>query len=74
MSDDQFIKLFRYMQAEFENTRSDIQKVRQDVQLVYKIVDGDIRQREVDEHERAALNLQVERHEKRIIKLEKKAT
>lgn len=41
MSEDQFTKLFNYMQTEFESTRSDIQKVRQDVQRVYEVVDGD---------------------------------
>ena len=41
MSEDQFTKLFKYMQTEFESTRSDIQKVRLDVQRVYEIVDSD---------------------------------
>jgi BMFP domain-containing protein YqiC len=72
MSEDQFTKLFKYMQTEFESTRSDIQKVRQDVQRVYEVVDGDTYQREIDDHERAALGLQLDRLEKRIATLEKK--
>ena len=72
MSEDQFTKLFKYMQTEFASTRSDIQKVRLDVQCVYEIVDNDSHQREIDEHERAALSLQIDRLEKRLTKLEKK--
>jgi Trp operon repressor len=71
MSEDQFTKLFKYMQAEFETTRNDVYKVRQDVQRVYEVLDGDVHQREVDEHERLALSAQIDRLEERISTLEK---
>jgi hypothetical protein len=67
MNDDQFDKLFKYLQGEFTSVRQEIQdlktELKADLSHVYELVDADLKRRETDEHERAAVTSQLDQHE-----------
>ena len=67
MSDDQFTKLFKYMQGEFGQIRAKLSGVRtelkRDINRIYGLLDDNIKQQETDEQERLATNRQLDRHE-----------
>jgi hypothetical protein len=76
MSDDQFTKLFKYMQENFAQVRAEMNteftKVREDIDLLYRLVDADLKQRETDEQERLIMGHQLTRHEQWFDQLAKK--
>lgn len=67
MSEDQFTKLFKYMQSEFGKIRTDIAAVhselKADINRVYNLVDADTKAKETDEQERLAMGSQLGRHD-----------
>jgi hypothetical protein len=71
MSDDQFTKLFKYMQDEFAKIHAelDTKASRAQVDTVYELLDHDLKQRERDEQERLAMGHQLDRHEGWITRL-----
>lgn len=67
MSDEQFTKLFMYMEKRFgelegklETTRSEL---KADINRVYNLLDKNIKQQETDEQERLVMSHQLSRHE-----------
>jgi hypothetical protein len=72
MSDDQFMKLFKYMQENFAQVRAEIDKVKASVNQVYNLVDADLKLRETDEQERLIMSYQLSRHEQWFDQLAKK--
>ena len=60
MTEDQFTKLFKYMQGEFATVREEIQGVRQDVNEVRTIVDGIAGTLKNFEQEQTIINHQVD--------------
>ena len=70
MNDDQFAKLFKYMQDEFAALHKELETKadRRQVERVYNLVDKQTKQQEIDEHERLAMKEQLERHEDWIFK------
>lgn len=72
MQEDQFTKLFTYMQDEFANLREEINHVRSDVQRVYGVVDAIKKEKETDHQERLMMTHQVDRHQDWIEQLAKK--
>lgn len=63
MSEDEFTRLFKYMQKEFALVRADSENVRQQVMRVYDSVDGLAKRTETDDQERAAIIGQLDRQE-----------
>lgn len=66
MSEDQFAKLFKYMQQEFGAVRTEIQSVRADIGRVYTILDAQASRLETIELEQAATNNHLERLDRRV--------
>lgn len=69
MSDDQFTKLFKYMQKEFSAVRSDIAEVKQSVDSYAGLVDAYAKQSETYMQEMLALGRKVDRLEEWILKV-----
>jgi hypothetical protein len=65
MSDDQFTKLFKYMTKRFDELESKIDAKADDAKVdrVLGLLDAVTKQQEVDQHERLAMNNQLDRHE-----------
>lgn len=65
MSDDQFTKLFKYMQQEFRKLHVEMASKADAAQVdrVYNAVDGIAKRLDTDEAEHSALSSQVSRHE-----------
>lgn len=64
--DDQFTKLFQYMERRFQvvEERLDKTALKEDVDRLANAVDAFARRMEVYDHERLALGNQVDRHER----------
>jgi hypothetical protein len=63
MSQDEFTKLFKYMQrleAKFDETKAEL---KADVNRVYDLVDEDLKRQETSEQERLAMSSQLDRHQ-----------
>ena len=69
MSDDQFTKLFKYMQQEFSAVRGDIAGLKQDVNVYAGAVDAFAKQSETYMQEMLALSHKVDRLERWIMKI-----
>jgi hypothetical protein len=63
MSDDQFTKLFKYMQREFKLVRRDIADVKDSINIYASAVDAFAKRTEIYHQEMLVLNHQVERHD-----------
>ena len=63
MNDDQFSKLFRYMQQEFGNVHAEIADLRGMFDRLQTTVDGIVKDREVDHDERCVVSSRLDRHE-----------
>jgi hypothetical protein len=72
MSEDQFTKLFTYMQDQFKELRSEMEGMHTDVQHVYEVVDSVLKNQETDQQERLVVSHQLDRHEGWIKQLAKK--
>jgi hypothetical protein len=73
MSEDQFTKLFTYMQDQFKELRSEMGDMHADIQRVYEVVDSVLKNQETDQQERLIVSHQLDRHEGWIKQLAKKA-
>lgn len=62
MSDDQFTKLFKYMHTEFSHLREEMGTTNRKIDVVYELLDADIKKRETDEQERIIINHQLDRY------------
>lgn len=69
MSDDQFTKLFKYMQQEFAAVRSDISDVKNSVDSYANAVDAFSKRTETYMQEMLALGHKVDRLEQWILKV-----
>jgi len=76
MSDDQFTKLFKYMQKEFKAIRFELSSVegslRHEIDKIYNLLDVSLKRSETDEQERLAIGRQLENHEDWISRASKK--
>jgi hypothetical protein len=65
MSDDQFAKLFKYMEKRFGviEKKLDQKADRVQVDRIYALLDEDLQRRETDDQERTFMNHQLDRHE-----------
>jgi hypothetical protein len=59
---DQILKLYQHMHQEFGNLRKEMDTIHKRIDSVYNLVDADIKRREIDEQERAAMSNQLNRH------------
>jgi hypothetical protein len=68
MSQDEFTKLFTYMQREFGSLRAEMAALRAelkaDVDRLYSLHDQSLKRLETGEQERLAINHQLDRHER----------
>jgi hypothetical protein len=64
MSQDEFTKLYKYLQQEFAAVRKEISYVDDKVNHVYSAVDAILKNQEIYEHEQLAIKRQLARHEK----------
>lgn len=62
--DEQFTKLFKYMNKEFKAVREDIAEVKDSVNTYSNAVDAFAKQTETYHHEMLGLGHKVDRHEK----------
>jgi DNA-binding transcriptional regulator/RsmH inhibitor MraZ len=71
MHDDQFIKLFKYMQDEFAKIHAELadKASRSQVETVHRLLDDNLNKRERDEQERLAMSRQLDRHKDWITQL-----
>jgi chromosome segregation ATPase len=64
---DLIMKLYQYTESEFGKLRHEIDQrfteVHERLDRIYSLVDEDLKRREADEHERLAVNRQLDRHE-----------
>ncbi|HSX29390.1 MAG TPA: hypothetical protein VLE73_02410 [Candidatus Saccharimonadales bacterium] len=72
MSNDQFSKLFTYMQTIKADIDAVETRLKTDINRVYNLVDADLKQREIDEQERLATNHQLDRHQRWLQELARK--
>ena len=63
MSQDEFTKLFKYMQRELKFVRQDIADVKDSVNIYANAVDAFAKRTEIYYQEMLVLNHQVERHD-----------
>ena len=63
MSEDQFDKLFRYMQTEFGKIREEFDEMHQQFDRIYGLIDTVMKDHETEQHERLAMCGQLGRHE-----------
>lgn len=63
MSDDQFTKLFVYIQKEFGGVREEMGVMHKRIDSVYHLLDQNLKRRETDEQERLFMSRQLSRHE-----------
>ena len=59
-----FLKLYQHMNERFNEMGQEIEGIRQQVGKVYNAVDAVAKQQEIDQHERLAMNHQLDRHER----------
>jgi|SRR5712691_7575512 len=59
-----FLKLYQVMSERFDEAAQEVQGVRQQVSEVYSALDAIAKQQEIDQHERLAMNHQLDRHER----------
>lgn len=73
MSDDQFTKLFKYIQGFRKEMQAELatKADKKQVEAIHKLLDDHLKHREIEEHERAAMNSQLDRHDKWINQLAK---
>jgi predicted nucleic acid-binding Zn-ribbon protein len=64
MSDDQFTKLFKYIERRFDELAHEVEDVRGQVSQVNGTVDGIAKQLDTDAAERAAITRQLDRHDR----------
>jgi predicted nucleic acid-binding Zn-ribbon protein len=64
MSDDQFAKLFKYIERRFDELAHEVEDVRGQVSQVNGTVDGIAKQLDTDAAERAAITRQLDRHDR----------
>lgn len=66
MSEDQFTKLYKYMQQQFGEIRAELETKASAEQLnqVYNIVDGIAKRLDADDQELAAMTAQLDRHDR----------
>jgi uncharacterized coiled-coil DUF342 family protein len=69
MSDDQFTKLFKYLQKEFADVRADISDVKKSVDTYAGAVDAYAKQTETYMQEMLALSHKVDRLESWVLKI-----
>lgn len=67
MSQDEFTKLFSYMQKHFEKIEAEL-KTKADAERMYITLDAILKNQETGEQERLAANSQLNRHERWIKK------
>jgi frataxin-like iron-binding protein CyaY len=68
MSDDQFTKLFKYMQAEFAKVNQRLDKSDARFDQVMTGLDAVLKSQETDEQERLVANRQLDQHEDWIVR------
>lgn len=68
MSEDEFTRLFKYLQEEFKSVREEIAEAKESVNTYANAVDAYAKQTETYMHEMLALGHQVDRHERWILK------
>jgi hypothetical protein len=73
MSEDQLMKMFKYMQREFTAVRSEISGVNTNINIYANSVDGFAKQSETYMQEMLALGHKVDRLEQWILKVAKPA-
>ena len=63
MSEDQFTKLFKYMQGEFKlvNQKLDQKSSASDMQLVLNLLDSIVKRQEISDDERLVMGHQLDR-------------
>ncbi|MFJ5234533.1 hypothetical protein ACIQBJ_32100 [Kitasatospora sp. NPDC088391] len=63
--DSQFTSFYQHVENEFDKVHTEIaltqNELKREIARVYTLLDGDTKQREIDDHERAALGLQLDR-------------
>lgn len=64
MSDDQFTRLFKYMEKRFDEMGGRMDRLEGRMSSLEGLIDTVIKQQEVDQHERLAMNHQLDRHER----------
>ncbi len=62
MSDDQFTKLFKYMQERFDVLEAKVDS-KADGERTYSLLDGIAKRLDIEEDERAAMKSQLNRHD-----------
>lgn len=68
MSDDQFTKLFTYMQDFRREMDARFAAIEHNIDRIYSLLDAVIKQQEIEEQERLAINNQLSRHEQWIVR------
>lgn len=63
MSEDEFIRLFNYLQKLEQKNQREHELTRGEIQKVYSYLDSVIKQQEIHEQERLFANHQIDRHE-----------
>jgi hypothetical protein len=63
MSDDQFTKLFKYMQQMRIEINEEFHGLHQDIERIYDLIDGLLKRSETDYQERLAMGNQLDRPE-----------
>lgn len=64
MSQDEFTKLFKYMQQEFAAVHVQLEAKNQRFDHMMSALDGIAKQQETDEQERLAIGHQLDRHDR----------
>ena len=62
MSDDQFTKLFKYIQEFRNEMHREVARIDARFDDIYGLLDEDLKRRETDEQERLLINHQLNRH------------
>ena len=61
MSHDEFTKLFKYMQQEFDKVHAKLALHDEKFDQIYGLVDADLKAKETDEQERLIIGHQIDR-------------
>jgi hypothetical protein len=64
MSDDQFTKLFKYMERRFDEIGGRIDRLGHRLSSLEGLIDTVVKRQEIDEHERAVIIHQLDRHDR----------
>lgn len=73
MSQDEFTKLFTYMEKHLTAIHEEVEGLRKEVRQVYDVVDTVLKNQETEQQERQVVIRQVDRHEGWIHQLAEKA-